>query len=389
MNVGFRYGADKPGFERAQRVPGVDFLRAVAILSVMMYHLSSHGVAMPAFVEHGWLGVDLFFVLSGYLIGWQVLREYARSSEPHWGPFILGRALRILPAYYAVLAFYVLFPHGREGGNIQPLWKFVTFSINLSSNWEHGLAYSHAWSLCVEEHFYLLFPFIVWLLAGRSRSIHVSAVAISLVAGGVLLRAWYWDHQVAPVLVAGDIGTAMRNYVTAIYNPTYARLDGLLAGVMLASVRAFRPLWWECLLRHPWLLLAAGATTLLCSAQIQPISSLGATVLFPLIALGCACLLAGVLSSATWIGRFQLPGTKVMATLAFSLYLTHKQVYAWLDMWLPKVGELGTTITFFIYILASVAIASLLYIGVERPGLRFRERYLHNRRLLDSRSLKP
>lgn len=281
-----------------------------------------------------------------------------------------------------MLAFYVLLPHGREGGNLQPLWKFFTFSINLSPNWEHGLAYSHAWSLCVEEHFYLLFPIVVWLLAGRSRSMHVGAVAISLVTGGILLRAWYWQHQVAPVLNAGDIGTAMRNYVSAIYNPTYARLDGLLAGVMLAAIRAFRPLWWACLLRHPWLLLAAGATTLLCSTRIQPISSLGATVLFPLIAFGCVCLLAGVLSSATWIGRCQLPGAKVVATLAFSLYLTHKQVYAWLDMWLPKVGDQAAASTFLIYILASVAIASLLYIGVERPGLRIRERYLNGQRRL-------
>lgn len=373
---------------RPHRAPGVDLLRALAIAAVMLYHLSSHGIAMPAFVEHGWMGVDLFFVLSGYLIGWQLLRDHARGVGPRWGRFMLGRALRILPAYYAVLALYVLVPAWREGGNLQPLWKFLTFTPNLVPEWEQGLAYSHAWSLCVEEHFYILLPLFVWLLAGRAGAATVGATFVGLVAGGMLLRAWLWHGQVAPHLDAGDAASAMHHYVVMVYNPTWARLDGLLAGVMLAAVRTFRPGWWTSLLRHGRLLLALGALVLACCTGIEPVSAAGAIVLFPLLALGCACLLAGALSPATWIGRRPLPGASLLATLAFSLYLTHKQVYAWLDSALPGLGGQAPLLALLVYGLAAVIGAGALHVAVERPGLRWRERCLGQpaTRLLLSRS---
>jgi len=368
------------GGDTARRAPGVDLLRALAITAVMLYHLSSHGIPMPAFVEHGWMGVDLFFVLSGYLIGWQVLRAYAHGAAPRWGPqwsdFMLGRALRILPAYYAVLALYVLLPAWREGGDLQPLWKFFTFTLNLVPEWERGLAYSHAWSLCVEEHFYMLLPLCVWLLARRARALAVGASFVGMVVGGMLLRAWLWHGHVAPHLDAGDAATAMRHFVAMVYNPTYARLDGLLIGVMLAAVRAFRPQWWTGLLRHGRLLLALGTAILAGCTPIQPVSAAGAIALFPLVALGCACLLAGALSPDTWIGRRPLPGAGLLATLAFSLYLTHKQVYAWLDSALPGLGGQAPLLAFLAYGAASVLAASVLHLAVERPGLRLRERWL-------------
>lgn len=84
--------------DASERLAGIDLLRALAIVSVMLYHLSSHGVALPPSVELGWMGVDLFFVLSGYLIGWQLLGCYATGRTPRWPHFLLGRALRILPA---------------------------------------------------------------------------------------------------------------------------------------------------------------------------------------------------------------------------------------------------------------------------------------------------
>jgi peptidoglycan/LPS O-acetylase OafA/YrhL len=358
------------------RAPGVDLLRTLAIGMVMLYHLSSHGVALPALVEHGWMGVDLFFVLSGYLIGWQVLRQYATGRQPHWGRFMLGRALRVLPAYYAVLALYVVLPGWREADGLQPLWKFVTFTLNLFPDWQQGRAYSHAWSLCVEEHFYLLFPLVAWMLARRARGAVVVAVATGLTVGALLLRAWLWQHEVAPLLDADNAAAAVTRFVETIYNPTYVRLDGLLAGVMLAALRAFRPAAWARLLGHARLLLIAGLAILACCTRIDGFSAAGAVFLFPLVALGCACLLAGALSPVTWLGHWPLPGTRLMAVLAFSLYLTHKQVYGWLDEWLPGLGGRTPVGAFVLYSLASLAVAGVLYLCVERPGLRLRERWL-------------
>lgn len=352
------------------RAPGIDLLRALAIAAVMLYHISSHGIPMPAFVEHGWMGVDLFFVLSGYLIGWQLLRAYAQGEQPQWRRFMLSRALRILPAYYAVLALYILLP-SPEGGALQPLWKYLSFTLNLAPDWRQGAAYSHAWSLCVEEHFYLLFPLFAWLLARRLTAPRAIALAVGLIAGGMLLRGWLWHTQVGPHL-ADNAAAAMHNFISLIYNPTWARLDGLLMGVSLAACRAFRPAWWDALLRHGRVLLATGAIALAASTQIALDSQAGAIMVFPLVAVGCTMLLAGAISPATVIGRQPLPGVRQVALLAFSLYLTHKQVYAWLDGWLPALGREMPLAALVVYIAASLAVAALLYFAVERPGLRLR-----------------
>ena len=84
------------------RLPGLDLLRALAIV----YHLASYGVTMPAIVDHGWMGLDLFFVLSGYLIGWQLLKPFTLGEQPLWGRFFQRRAWRVLPAYLTVLGVY-------------------------------------------------------------------------------------------------------------------------------------------------------------------------------------------------------------------------------------------------------------------------------------------
>jgi peptidoglycan/LPS O-acetylase OafA/YrhL len=128
------------------RAPGLDLLRAVAIVVVMLYHLSSHGIHIAGAGRHGWMGVDLFFVLSGYLIGWQVLRDVAAGRMPDWTGFILGRAWRILPAYLAVLALYLALPAWREAEAIPPVWQFLTFTMNVLPDHLTQRAYSHAWS---------------------------------------------------------------------------------------------------------------------------------------------------------------------------------------------------------------------------------------------------
>ncbi|QBE65444.1 acyltransferase family protein [Pseudoduganella lutea] len=354
------------------REPGIDLLRAAAIGAVMLYHASSHGIALPALVEHGWMGVDLFFVLSGYLIGWKILHELAQGKMPRWGKYLLDRALRILPAYYAVLALYVLLPEWREAGGLQAPWKFLTFTVNLAPDWERGTAFSHAWSLCVEEHFYLLLPACAWLLAGRPRALAIAAIGI--IVAGMVLRAWSWHASVAPPLAAGDAATAMCNYITLIYMSTHARLDGLLAGVMLAAVRAFRPEWWHRLQAQAPLLLAAGAVLLAACTLIEPAGAFGAPFLFPLVALGCACLLGGVTGKRTWFGTMRVPGSGLLATLAFSLYLTHKAVYAWLGGLLPGLDAWPPALALAVFGAASLLVAGVLYLGVERPGLRLRAR---------------
>ncbi|MBL8312071.1 MAG: acyltransferase [Burkholderiales bacterium] len=103
------------------------------------------------------MGVDLFFVLSGFLIGTQVLKPLARGETFSFADFYWRRAFRTLPAYWAVLLIYLLWPNLREAPGMEPWWKFFTFTMNLSIDYLRNTAFSPARSLCVDEHFYGLF----------------------------------------------------------------------------------------------------------------------------------------------------------------------------------------------------------------------------------------
>jgi peptidoglycan/LPS O-acetylase OafA/YrhL len=117
------------------RQPGLDLLRSAAILLVAVFHI--HLEHAPRFLlpvqECGWMGVDLFFVLSGYLIGSQLLRPYTRNAVPSVRLFFLRRAFRVLPAFLVVLFVYFLFPAFRERPNLPDLWRFLPASVRSGS----------------------------------------------------------------------------------------------------------------------------------------------------------------------------------------------------------------------------------------------------------------
>src|SRR4030095_4323195 len=177
-----------PRFTNRERQPGLDLLRALAIIVVVIYHAALFGFKLPGRIDRfGWIGVDLFFVLSGYLIGGQLLAPLARGNKINLGLFLARRALRIMPAYFVVLAVYFLLPSWREYPDMsQPLWKFLLSIQNIALH--GGTAFSHAWSLAVEDQFYLALPFLLLFLCGRPRTAFI--VPCLLVVGGIGLRAF-------------------------------------------------------------------------------------------------------------------------------------------------------------------------------------------------------
>src|SRR3989440_5721620 len=177
-----------PRFRNRERQAGLDLLRALAIIVVVVYHAALFGFKLPGGVDRfGWIGVDLFFVLSGYLIGGQLLTPLARDQPIKLGRFFARRALRIMPAYFVVLAIYFLLPSWREYPEMsQPLWKFLLSVQNIALH--GGTAFSHAWSLAVEDQFYLALPFILLFVNRWPRAAVVFPCAIVL--GGIALRAF-------------------------------------------------------------------------------------------------------------------------------------------------------------------------------------------------------
>lgn len=154
-----------------KRNHGLDILHATAITLVFMYHYEIFVSRQPTFGfigDIGWVGVDLFFVLSGYLIGNQVFTFLADQQQFSLKIFYSRRLLRTLPIYLLVLTTYIFIPNFRENLILPSLWKFLTFTQNF--NLQAGTAFSHAWSLCVEEQFYLILP-IMALIIRNKRSV--------------------------------------------------------------------------------------------------------------------------------------------------------------------------------------------------------------------------
>lgn len=351
------------------RLPGLDLLRAIAIVWVMLFHSwIVGGLAGPLrpIADCGWMGVDLFFVLSGYLIGYPLLKRLSLGEPLGFGEFYRHRAYRILPAFLVVLAAYAGFPAWREAPGMQPVWQFLSFTLNLLIDYRHNQAFSHAWSLCVEEQFYLVFPLLAWLLTRRPALRVTLGVGALVIVEGMLSRAYAARHGL--------------DYLESIYYPTYTRLDGLLAGVGLAAMQAYRPDWWRILQAHAralaWLGLAvAGAAIWLFRDKFAwTASAFG----FPLLSLGIALLVAAGAGRQSF-GRWRVPGADWVAALSYSLYLSHKLALHAVANLLAAHPAIHGWQAFALYAAAVFALGALLHYAVERPFLRLRERLAKDR----------
>jgi peptidoglycan/LPS O-acetylase OafA/YrhL len=346
----------------------------------MVYHAMNLGLVPDAenpFVEFGWMGVDLFFVLSGFLIASQLLKPWAQGARPDYGRFFARRLLRTLPAYVAVLAIYFLVPAAREWPGIQPFWQFATFTENLLFEPTAPKAFSHVWSLCVEEQFYLVFPAAVALLAIRPSARTTGAVLAAVLALGIAMRTWLWLRNVAQTPFDPAAEPGWRAYMTLIYYPTWSRLDGLVAGIAIAALRIFRPAAWARLVARPNLLLAMGlagivAAILLFGRQIAPL--LPAALGFPLLSASIALVVAAASTDRALVGRYRVPGAAALATGAYSLYLSQKIAYHAVAVWLaPALGAQGYA-RLALAFAAALALGAVLYWVVERPFLKLRDR---------------
>lgn len=359
--------ASSTNYHDSRHMPGLDVLRAIAILLVIPRH-AWETLKWPSlkffFGRYGWTGVDLFFVLSGFLIGGQIFQDLRREGRVSFQRFYVKRSFRILPSYLVVLLFYLLWPAFRETTDMQPLWRFLTFTMNLDvprGSW----AFSHAWSLCIEEHFYLVFPAIVAASVLRPKILSPTVLFLFVVLGGAALRFYLWTEN-AP-------------FYPAVYRPTYGRLDGLTAGVTLAALREFRPDRWHKMISRPWiaiiggiLMIAGGCWAFGDSGKAE----FGTYVLtFPLISFGFAGLVVAAVSPGFWLARTRIRGISKIAALAYTLYLTHKQM---IHLAVQIVGEPDNNVWEILGLstLLIVAASLLLHYAVEQPFLKWRNRIL-------------
>jgi peptidoglycan/LPS O-acetylase OafA/YrhL len=359
-----------PRFSHRERQPGLDLLRALAIIVVVIYHAALFGFKLPGRVDRfGWIGVDLFFVLSGYLIGGQLLAPLARERPIKLGRFFARRALRIVPAYFVILAVYFLLPSWREYPDMaQPFWKFILSVQNIALH--GGTAFSHAWSLAVEDQFYLALPFLLLFLNRHARAAII--VPCLIVLGGILLRTFLAYKNL------GEDGVSFRGFQAWIYYPSWTRLDPLVYGVVLAAIEKFRPHWWKRLMNFAfWLWLPALGLIAyaLYLGETENLTVVACVWQFPLIAVGMAALLICAVSPRLPFCRIAIPGAAFIASIAYSAYLIQKLVIHAVEQFCSSHNIQPTSalallgVEFCVY-----AVATLLFFLVERPFLQLRKR---------------
>ena len=353
-----------------RRLAGLDTLRACAILLVLMSHYAGFVSGSPTFGvlgRVGWAGVDLFFVLSGYLIGNQLLAPVARGESLDLKTFFARRLLRTLPNYYAVLAVYLLFPHAPfAGSGAAPLWQFLTFTQNVGL--AYGQTFTHSWSLCIEEQFYVVLPLAVLALA-RMRSVRLAwCVLAGAIILGMTLRGLAWVRD------------GHHFQAAEVYYSSWCRFDELLPGVALAMLKHFHPARFERILRHGNALFAAGLAStvavLTCMIRDLPGEFATTTFGFSLVAMGFALLTGAALSPRSMLNRVHIPGAASLALWSYAVYLVHKPVFMALCSPLKDHGiDPGAPPVVLAVMGLGVSGGWLLYRLIETPFMRLRARW--------------
>ena len=362
-----------------QKFYGLDHLRALAILLVLGFHYQlqfSHPSWTEWFMQIGWTGVDLFFVLSGFLIASQLFAHIKKGRGISLKDFFIKRIFRILPIYFFIVSVYFLLPNFREKETLPPLWKFLTFTQNFGLEIKHFGTFSHAWSLCVEEHFYLLLPLILLFLTSKKLFAKSYWILIALFVFGIVFRMYLWSIYYPSNTV---IDSSLPYWTEHIYYPTYNRLDGLLVGVAIAALYQFSPKLWGKISKfgNQLIIISIALLTVIYFA----FADLGAYSTsiwgFPLISIAYGFLVLGAISPSSFLYHWNSRMTTLIATLSYAIYLSHKGIIHIVQELLTKFGiNKNTNMMFLVCIAVCIIVAWLLNLTIEKPFMKMRNRFI-------------
>ena len=368
----------------SKRIPALDGLRGIAILLVLLRHgifgLESSHPAVRYFLAIGRLsgsGVDLFFVLSGFLIGGILLE--ARESPRYYSTFYARRAYRILPLYFAVTGIFLLrhltgsLLPGKLGGTSPlaiPWISYLTFTQNffmVHLGWFGSTAMLVTWSLAIEEQFYLIIPFLI-----RKIPWDRLAPVLALVIAGVPFLRLLLRYSIAH----GDFGC---------FALMPCRADALCLGVLSAYL-VRRPAFWKQLISRRSLLLSANAILLagiafLTYKNYQILSLPMTTWGYSWIALFYTTCLLTVISSSRGIWHSLLchPALMRLGTLAYCTYLLHypliQAARRGISVLFPLHPEAAYVCGALVAIAVTLVLATLSWRFFEKPMLRRGQKY--------------
>ncbi|GAA4458624.1 acyltransferase [Rurimicrobium arvi] len=345
------------------RISSVDIFRSIAIITVVLFHFN---FSLP----YGYLGVDLFFLISGLLVGGMLVRQLERNEPVHFGRFFLQRGFKIWPSYYVFLLLgngiaWILY-HNTHPEQIIPLWdlkRYVFFYQNYTGKPFHW-SFDHVWSLCVEEHFYILLPLMFIVLqrfvALEHRKKMLLVFVILTIAAGMLFKycSFFFTRS------------------KDTYSATHNRIDALAWGVLLhMAVTRYKDRLRSATLQLPFfglgvlLFVAALYTNINCG------SVLFNRVYFHSIVPLCFFLM---LLGLYYVDFSKWKALRFIAYYSYNWYLWHPLFVLFLT------AQFGNTpIGLLCFISLTFLIAVIMTTAIEEPALRKRKA------ILDKLSGKP
>jgi peptidoglycan/LPS O-acetylase OafA/YrhL len=363
------------GARTARRLLSLDMLRAVAMLLVVFSHSFDPPRDMPELIrkpivllDHiGWIGVDLFFVLSGFLVSGLLFREHIRTGRFRTGNFYTRRAFKIYPALY-FLVFVSIIVQSYIVGESTPLQN-VTGDLLFLQNYI-GAMWGHTWSLAVEEHFYLLLPAVLLLLAKLSTRTEnpfelLPKFALFVAVAELSLRIY--THLNHPYTHGSHLF------------PSHLRFDSLLFGVVISYFYHYRHSQFLAFFGKWRMKLSVVVPALVAPLLILPrshplVSTIGVTLVF---------LFAGIL--LCWALTLPSPKHWAAGKLGFvgvhsySIYLWHYPLVFWLMQPMKEAGMSWMVYT-ATYGVASITLGITMARLIEFPVLYLRDSWFSESR---------
>lgn len=370
------------------RLRELDFLRGIAIVLVLLRHQELFDFT----TNMGWIGVDLFFVLSGFLVSGLLFKEYLKFGNIQPGNFLIRRGFKIYPIYYIFYWIYLIPLVLHESFKIIPFLSDMVFLQNYVYGW--GYAYSASWTLAIEEHFYFGLALVLWygikknkfrlvVGDGAAKIGQVEKIIFSVMLICFVLRVL--QNCALPFLYSDEYMALHHGRIDARnFAMTHLRIDSLLAGVLVSYLYYFRLNLLKTIYQRykKWgLLLVAGLLAYTPFIDAVPsffVKTIGFTMVFTAFAIVLVYFLLAENINGKLNRIFSRPLVNIISKIgvySYSIYIIH----SFMIIRVEKMGIENQYLAFALSFILSVIVGKWMTDYIEKYFLRIRDKYYPSR----------
>ena len=344
--------------------PILDELRGVAIILILLFH----NFDFISILSVGWIGVDIFFVLSGYLITKIIIDQ--KTTSHNFSIFLVRRTLRIFPVYFLfLLVFFHTLPYLSDfvdnnlfySNNQVWFWVYAQNWLFILKGTDPNLYLNHFWTLAVEEQFYISWPIILYITHSKTKRIVILTLIFLLLIVSRFIFSFYQPFAIS--------------YENLFF---FTRIDGLVMGSFIAII-GFKK-FHSSIKKHIKLLILFVTSLLLVYAELENSNTITNSFLYPLLALSIGIILAHLLTATGSLNTF-IKRKNVLyffGTISYSLYVIHWPIYLVIENLFSSRKKhltddlLNSILIAFIAILVSVVLSYFSYIFFEKRILKLK-----------------